>query len=67
VFVGGGGVFPPPPPPELLPPSRTFFGSPPCGFDGVGMGRLRAFFASCSDPIAWYMSKPTKDRNLYVR
>src|SRR5699024_1572780 len=34
---------------------------------GVGMGRLSACLASCSEPIAWYMSKPTNDRNLYVR
>ncbi|PZT86071.1 MAG: hypothetical protein DI630_35440 [Gordonia sp. (in: high G+C Gram-positive bacteria)] len=64
-----GGVFPPSPlPPSLplllLPPSRTFCGPSPAGLDGVGTGRLRAFFASCYDPMAWYMSKPTKDRNL---
>src|SRR5699024_3260201 len=58
---------PPPSPPALLSPapSRTFFGSaPPCGLVGVGTGRLRALLASCSEPIAWYMSKPTKLRNL---
>ena len=31
------------------------------------MGRLSADFASCSLDIAWYMSKPTNEMNLYVR
>tara|TARA_B100000378_G_scaffold144474_1_gene116688 strand:+ start:1631 stop:1774 length:144 start_codon:yes stop_codon:yes gene_type:complete len=28
---------------------------------------LSADFASCSLDIAWYMSKPTNEMNLYVR
>jgi hypothetical protein len=34
---------------------------------GTGIGRLRALLASCSEPIAWYMSNPTNAMNLYVR
>lgn len=45
----GGVVLGPPPDP----PSRTFLTPSPCGFDGTGTGRLIAFFASCSLPIAW--------------
>ncbi len=37
---------------------------PAFGLDGMGMGRLRADFASCSIDAAWYMSKPTNARNL---
>src|SRR5699024_3156944 len=68
---GADGVGPPPPSLPLSPPagvlgslpSRTFFGSGPfCGLLGVGTGRLSACLASCSEPMAWYMSKPTKDR-----
>jgi len=34
---------------------------------GTGIGRLSALLASCSEPIAWYMSNPTNAMNLYVR
>lgn len=34
---------------------------------GSGMGRLRESLASCSAPIAWYMSNLTKLINRYVR
>src|SRR5699024_5284587 len=58
---------PAPPLPESLGPSRTFFGPwPPPLPVGAGTGRLREPLASCSADMAWYMSKPTKDRNLYV-
>src|SRR5699024_6964140 len=65
-LLGFGGCFPPPPPLPLLLPSRTCWGLP--GWrSGRGMGRLREFLASCSAPIAWYMSNPTKLMNRYVR
>src|SRR5690625_439566 len=69
VFGGGGALLPPPVLPPVLPPpllpSSTFFGSaPPCGLDGTGIGRLRALLASCSEPIAWYMSNPANAMNL---
>ena len=62
----GGGVGPLPPPGVLspLPASSTFFAVSAEGAAGTGTGRLSACFASCSLLIAWYMSKPTKDRNL---
>jgi hypothetical protein len=50
--------------PVSVPPSRTFLAVSACGADGTGTGRFSADFASCSDDIAWYMSKPTNDRNL---
>jgi len=46
--------------------SRTFLGASPPGFTGVGRGRFIADLASCSADIAWYMSKPTNEMNLYV-
>ena len=52
-----------PPPPSPLGP-RIFFAPSVMGELGTGMGRLRADFASCSLDIAWYMSNPTKLRNL---
>ncbi|TVS24863.1 hypothetical protein EKI51_04290 [Corynebacterium sanguinis] len=70
--VGGGVGLPPPPPPfegalpESVLPSSTFLAVSAFGADGTGTGRFSADFASCSDDIAWYMSNPTKDRNLYV-
>src|SRR3954462_14515282 len=67
---GAGGVGEPAEPPLLVPdpPSRTLLGSDPGRrLIGIGMGRLRADFASCSADIAWYMSKPMKLIALYVR
>src|SRR5690348_7708811 len=62
---GAGGAGDPPPGapllPLLAPPSRILLGSA-LGrrLIGIGNGRLRADFASCSADIAWYMSKPMK-------
>jgi hypothetical protein len=43
---------------------RIFVALSAIGAEGTGTGRLREDFASCSLDIAWYMSKPTKLRNL---
>ena len=68
VFGGGGVLLPlagrPPVVPLSLVPSSTFFGSPPVVLLGTGIGRFRAFLASCSEPMAWYMSNPTNAMNL---
>ena len=68
VFGGGGVLLPvagrPPVVPLSLVPSSTFFGSPPTVLLGTGIGRFRAFLASCSEPMAWYMSNPTNVMNL---
>src|SRR5699024_1688920 len=72
VWLGGGDAplsLPPPPPPPVSPllleaSSRTFFGPSPAGLAGVGTGRFMAPLASCSELMAWYMSKPTKEMNL---
>ncbi|KJL29677.1 hypothetical protein RL72_00307 [Microbacterium azadirachtae] len=62
--VGAGGL---PPPEGTSPPSRIFFGDAPLPPPvGTGTGRFIADFASCSADIAWYMSNPTKEMNLYV-
>ena len=65
----GAWVAPDPPdlPPGAAPPSSTFLALSADGVDGIGMGRLSADLASCSELIAWYMSKPTNEMNLYVR
>src|SRR5690625_25941 len=34
---------------------------------GTGVGRSMARLVSCSADIAWYMSKPMNEMNLYVR
>jgi hypothetical protein len=64
--LGDGGGVPPlgDAPPGSEPPSSTFLAESAFGADGTGTGRFSADFASCSELIAWYMSNPTKDRNL---